>query len=910
MGSDRRSGGLLERHGGVDLPGNGRELSPQPAAMPLAAAGTDRSIHQWRSMVSRLLSLALRSLRVRFSRTMLTALGVVLGVAVIMAVQITNLSALESITTLFSEASGKADLVVISASSDSQGFADDVLRPITSAPGVESAVPSLHLRVRLADEPAPSQLDLSLFGTVAGGLMVYGIDPELDSQAREYKIAAGQFLSPDPDAYDIVLVKDYAQLNEIEVGHDVRIVTPAGIELLRVVGLLSKEGAGQLNNGAFGILPLLVAQEMFERSGELDQVDILASPQVAGTAGLDQLKAALQERLGADYTVMYPATQGRRVTQMLQGYQLGLSFVSVIAIFVGAFLIYNAFWMTVAERTREIGMLRTVGMTRRQVMRQILTEAGILGVVGSVLGIGFGILLSRGLIRLMELLLAQEVKQVPVPLQGLATSLLVGLGVTLAAASIPAWQAGRISPLEALRIRGDPRESWIIRRGWVLGVTLLAFSYLVLYQVQLPGDVSWMGHAFIFVLLLAGTLLVPIAVRIWERTARPWFRRVYGNEGQLGSRNAQRAKLRTTLTVAALLVGVAMILSTSAIVAAFTTDISAWMENYIGGDLYIYSTVPMRADLAWRLEAVEGVDAATPTRYLDVRRLKPDGGDERLTFTAVDPFSYERVASFAFATGQGDRDQLLNRLAAGDAVFISSVLSEKYALTQGDTIRLSTRRGSQDFEVAAVVVDFYNRGFVVQGSWKDLRRYFGLNDVSAFLVKLQPGYSTEEVRERIDHLYGERRHLTLESNQALKGRALNLLAQTSSLFDVLALIAIVVAALGVVNTLTMNVLERRQEIGMLRSVGMTRRQVGKMILAEAGMMGLVGGSVGLVFGLFLSHAVLSTINSMMGYELTYTLPVQGIMVSLVIALIVSQLAALWPARHAAKMRIIEAIQFE
>jgi putative ABC transport system permease protein len=348
MGSDRRSGGLLERHGGVDLPGNGRELSPQPAAMPLAAAGTDRSIHQWRSMVSRLLSLALRSLRVRFSRTMLTALGVVLGVAVIMAVQITNLSALESITTLFSEASGKADLVVISASSDSQGFADDVLRPITSAPGVESAVPSLHLRVRLADEPAPSQLDLSLFGTVAGGLMVYGIDPELDSQAREYKIAAGQFLSPDPDAYDIVLVKDYAQLNEIEVGHDVRIVTPAGIELLRVVGLLSKEGAGQLNNGAFGILPLLVAQEMFERSGELDQVDILASPQVAGTAGLDQLKAALQERLGADYTVMYPATQGRRVTQMLQGYQLGLSFVSVIAIFVGAFLIYNAFWMTVA----------------------------------------------------------------------------------------------------------------------------------------------------------------------------------------------------------------------------------------------------------------------------------------------------------------------------------------------------------------------------------------------------------------------------------------------------------------------------------------------------------------------------------------------------------------------------------
>ncbi len=854
--------------------------------------------------------LALRSLRARSSRTFLTTLGVVLGVAVILAIQITNQSTLESITTLFSEASGKAHLVVISSNSDGQGFSEDVLRRITSVSGVDKAIPSLQLQALLADEASPAQMDINLFGAVGGGLIVYGIDPYLDSEAREYKIAAGEFLPPDLDAYDIVLVKEYADNNDIQVGNDIRLVTPTGIEFVRVVGLLSKEGAGQLNNGAFGVLPLGAAQEIFGRMGDLDQVDILAAGEVLAADGLDLLKATLQERLGDEYTVTYPATQGKRVTQMLGGYQMGLSFVSVIAIFVGAFLIYNAFWMTVAERTREIGMLRTVGMTQRQVMVQILTEASIVGAVGSALGIGAGILLSRGLIRVMELLLAQEVRQVQVPLGGLATSILVGFGVTLAAAAIPAWQAGRISPLEALRIRGNPRENWIIRRGWLLGVALLAFSYVVLYHIQLPQDVDWLGHAFILVLLLGGTLLVPASVGIWEQTARPWIRHVYGNEGQLGSRNTQRAKLRTTLTVAALLVCVAMILSIWAIMAAFTNDIGSWMENYIGGDLYIYSSVPMRPDLAWRLEAVEGVDAVTPTRYLDVKRLKPDGGNERLTFTAVDPLSYERVASFAFTTGQGDPDQLLDRLAAGDTVFVSSVLSEKYGLKQGDTIRLETRRGAQDFEIAAVVVDFYNRGFVIQGSWKDMRRYFGLNDASAFLLKLEPAHSPEEVIERIDYLYGKRRHLTVESNRALKTRALSLLEQTSSLFDVLALIAIIVAALGVINTLTMNVMERTQEIGMLRSVGMTRRQVSKMILAEAGMMGLIGGSTGLAFGLFLSHAVLRTINSMMGYELTYALPARGVIVSLFIALIVSQLAAVWPARRAAGMHIIEAIQFE
>jgi putative ABC transport system permease protein len=191
-----------------------------------------------------------------------------------------------------------------------------------------------------------------------------------------------------------------------------------------------------------------------------------------------------------------------------------------------------------------------------------------------------------------------------------------------------------------------------------------------------------------------------------------------------------------------------------------------------------------------------------------------------------------------------------------------------------------------------------------------MRRYFDQDDVSAFLLKVQPNHSVEDVRDRIDQLYGKRRHLAVELNKALKDRALGLIAQTSGMFDVLAVIAMIVAALGVVNTMTMNVLERTQEIGMLRSLGMTRRQVAKMILAEAGMMGLIGGAFGLVFGLFQSRVVLTSINSMAGYELTYILPTQGILVGLIISLIVSQLAAIWPAWRAAGIRIIEAIQFE
>ncbi len=855
--------------------------------------------------------LAIRSLRARPTRTLVTMFSVVLGVAVILAINITNFSTLDSITTLFSEASGKAHLVVTSSSASSQGFPEDVLSRIATVPGVKTAIPSLQVQTLLADEVPPSQMGISFFGAVAGGLTIYGIDPSLDPQAREYKIVTGQFLPPDLEAYDIVLVKDYADEKKVQVGRDLKILTSEGVQTLRVVGLMSKEGPGQLNNGAFGIIPLRAAQEIFSRLGDLDQIDIVAMPQAASGAELDNLKATLQARLGEKYSVIYPAAQSKRVTQMLDTYQMGLQFFSVIALFVGAFLIYNTFSMTVVERTREIGMLRTVGMTRRQVIGQILTEASILGVMGAALGVGAGILLSQGLIKATESLLAQELRQIHVPLDGLATSVLVGVCVTLVAAAIPAWQAGRISPLEALRIRGNPRESWIVRRGWLLGVALLCISYIFLNSDLLPPAIQYrLGGLAVFTLFVGATLLVPITIAPWERVARPWVRWIYGSEGRLGSSNIQRAKLRTALTVAALMVGVAMILGIRGMTNAFEHDIRSWIEAYVGGDLYIHSSLPMRLDLGRRLEAVEGVAAVTPVRYFDVQRLKPNGGDETLAFMAVDPLSYQRVASFVFTANQGAPEHLLDRLAMGDAVFISSVLSEKYGLKQGDAIRLKTSRGERDFAVVAAVVDFYNQGLVIQGSWQDMRRYFGLNDVSMFLLKAQPGYSLDDVQDQIDRLYGQRNHLTIDSNRALKTRALRLTAQTFSLFDVLALIGMIVAALGVINTLTMSVLERTREIGMLRSLGMTRRQVSKMILAEAGMIGFIGGAFGLLFGLLMSRLSLMAITAAQGYELTYVLPTQGILVSLLIALVVSQLAAIWPARRAAGIRIVEAIQFE
>ncbi len=340
--------------------------------------------------------LSLRSLRARPVRMFLSMFGIVLGVAAILAIGISNQTAMLSVSNLFKETSGKANLIVTASEEVSEGFSEKILPRLETYQGILTAAPSINIQTLLAAEAPPSTLGLTFFGENSGGLTVFGIDPTLDQEAREYTVVEGNFLASDLNAEEIVFVKDYAQENDIQVGKWVEIIASTGVEKLRVVGLLAKQGAGQLNNGAFGVIPLKTAQRLFYREDRLDQVDLVVDPESSGSTELENLRVDMQAHLGNKYSVVYPASQGRRMTEMLSSYQIGLNFLSGMALFVGAFLIFNAFQMTVVERTREFGMLRTVGMTRNQVTRQVLFEATFLGILGSALGVGLGIFLARG----------------------------------------------------------------------------------------------------------------------------------------------------------------------------------------------------------------------------------------------------------------------------------------------------------------------------------------------------------------------------------------------------------------------------------------------------------------------------------------------------------------------------------
>lgn len=852
----------------------------------------------------------IRSFKQRPVRMFLSMFGIVLGVATIAAIGITNLNALNSITRLFEETSGKADLVI--NASDSDTFPDHLLNDLEHINQIDSAVPSLSVFSDLANSSnEPQEPGLSFFGTSQGGILLFGINPLVDPDARSYNILEGEFLHPNSRRNEIVLGEIYAENNELAVGDSIELIGSTVTQRFRVTGILAKEGPGRLNNGAVGIVDLESVQLLTGNERMIDLVDLIIDPSITGAEELEGIQQLIQERIGEDYSVLFPADQGKRQQSMLGNYQIGLNFLSGISLFVGIFLIFNAFSMTIVERTREIGMLRCVGMTKAQITSIVLSEALVLGVVGAGLGAAAGIGLSRGLGRLMQVLLAQDVTGMEIPVNVLIYASVIGILSAVLAAVFPALQAGRISPLEALRAVSRTENNWILEKGWIAGTALLIVSTVILVLNPFPYDVQFrLGSMVVFSLFIGGTLLIPASVSTWERFFRPLIRIAFGRIGKLGSLNIVRARMRTTLTVVALLIGVSMLIVVWAMTESFKSDLDAWLEGYIGGDLFITSTLPMDRAVQRRIESVPGVLAAAPQRYLEVEWRRTQQDREQLSFMGFEPMSHSRVTSFLFSEDTADSQQAMNLIAEGNHIFVSSVISEKFGMQPGSRMNLITRKGEKEFTVAAVVVDYYNEGMVISGSWTDMKRYFHEDTATVFLVKTEPEFQPSAVADEIDDRYGKRDKLLVNSNESMLDSVNTLMRQAFSMFDVLALITLFVGFFSISNTMTMNVFERTREIGMLRSVGMTRRQVRRLVLAEAVMLGIMGGIMGLVFGIILSRVFILAMTAMSGYSLVYRLPLGRVLIALVVSIVVSLAAALTPAGRASRTNILDAIKYE
>jgi len=843
------------------------------------------------------------------ARTALTFSGIALGVAVIIAIAVVNRSLTTSFRSTIDRIAGKAVLQVANGES---GIPEALFPSVRDTPGVEHAA-------------AAVEGFLPVVGAPGERLFVYGVDLLTDSALREHRFVGPQFgfdqaLDFIAQADSIALTESFARRLGIQLGATITLLSTEGRRVYAVRALLKEQGAARVFGGNFALMDLPVAQRALGKEGKLDVVDLT----VEEGESIERVQARLRERLGGAAEVERPEKRGEQIELLLTSFRVGLFFVSLIALFVGFFLIYNTVSVSVVQRRREIGTLRCLGMKRGELMRLIVAEALFLALCGSVAGVALGWLLARfALIAVGETVgnLFSLVALVGGDLSTRDLGIAVGSGVTVAvlAALHPAWQAIRISPLENARQAawqppGRDRGSLATRLG---ALSLIASPVLLLIApgVDDPVRKFSVGVVGMLVFLLALAFFCPAmidhAVRWFWQSALQW-RVSRWVEARLAADSLRRSPVRSGITVATMLISLAAIFTIAAFVNSVRGSLLAWVDQMVTADLIVSSgartagpgNVPLREDLLPRLKEIPGV------AIVDLYRLiRSTYEGKPILVESFSALESARVRTLPMVEGEGAR--ALREMGEGRGVIVSESFQSKFGKGRNDEVELLTPSGSVIFKVIGVYIDYSADSGSVLLDRALYKRYWRDDLVDAYDLWLAPGADQQRIIETIRASYGERYQLFVSTHRELKEAVVRIMEQSFVVNYAVEIVAVVVAIFSVINTLLASILDRTREIGVLRAIGATRAQMRRIVVLEAGWMGLIGGALGLFAGSVMAyHHVVYNTKVLTGWTFQFYYPYDVAVFSIIAAVLLCLAAGYVPAKRAAAIPIVAAIGYE
>jgi putative ABC transport system permease protein len=835
--------------------------------------------------------LAWRTLAARPLRTLLTILGVALGVGVLSASLTMSAGIEAAVDRTVRDVVGSADLRV--AAFLEGGLSDASVEAIRATDGVEVAAPTIERRTFLG---APT--------TASGNepreaVTVVGIEPVEWSRLHEVELVAGARLAR-TDEPSALITESLAEADGYILGSELRIQGLGQPAALRVIGIIAGPGPVAGAAGRTVIVPVDIARSAFGLEG-VTRVDIGLA---AGVSARD-VGERLAERLTLEpYVLSSPADLAEGLRASTADFQATTALVAAIVLFVGSFLIVNTLSMTVGERAREVGLLRAAGATRAQVVRFVLVGALVIGVAGSALGLVLGLLLGALMAGSVRALTGFPAEVSGLDAGSLAIAFLVGVAITIAGAVEPAIQAARISPVEALRARLDLPARRRARLGW-LAIVFVAVAVLALLAWPPAAGATGADRALaVYAVLLAATLATPFLLPPLARILGSPLAAVVRLDERLARGSLARDRSRTALTLGALVVGLAMIVALGWTAQAARNAATAWLADVVPGDEVVTSIFPVPPDdevYRGTLAGVEGVRSVTPIATFDL-------AIRGLRFDAAAIVGADFLADGRLTFVEGDRATALPALDAGGAAILPLPAAERLGLGVGDTISLALGGGATlDLKVVGVVDRSIpgSGGEAILVGWGDASGPIGVPGADVFAVRFEDGAGSAAR----DALETAARSVALEASplSRVQGAVTDALGRVFGLFDALALIAVLVAALGIVNTLAMGVVERVREIGVLRAIGMTRRQASRMVVVEATIMGLVGAVLGAIVGLAVG-AVLLFLSG--GLVASAGLPWPSIAIAAVLGLAGPAIAAWYPSRLASHISIVRALKFE
>jgi len=842
-----------------------------------------------------LLLTSLRDLRRRPLQTALMILGIALGVAVVIAIDLANTSASRAFELSTETVVGKATHQIQGGPS---GVPADLYRELRAEWGYRLSAPVVEGVVEAVD------LDQQ-------PLRLLGVDPFAEAPFRSYLAnARGQVVALDKlfvEPGTVLIGAGLAEQYGLEAGGVVRLQVNDHIATVTVAGVLEPQDAAN-RRALDGLLlaDIATAQELLGRAeaNTLSRIDLILTGAEA---------AALALRLPPDLRLAPASEQAATVAQLTSAFQLNLTALSLLALVVGMFLIYNTVMFSVVQRRAVLGTLRSLGVTGGQLFALIMLETAAVAAVGALLGLGLGWLLGQGAVRLVtqtinDLYYVVSVRDAPLTLLGAVKGAALGLAAGLLAAIPPALEAANVEPITVMR-RSSLEERvgawlpWLGAAGLVLG----GLGALALLLIDRSLVASFGG---LFAIVIGLALVVPVATQLLMAVAGPLLRRTTGVLGGMAARTVTKAISRTSVAIAALMVAVSVTIGVSVMIASFRNTVVNWLDLTLVADIYITTPGGARAGAL--------IDAGTPALVAavpgvaavdSIRSVVVDSEFGPVNLSAADTQRRRSADLYRFVNGASS-DEVWQAMLGG-AVIVSEPFAYRHNLpASGGHVTLRTDQGDHTFPVVAIYYDYSSDQGTILMPREVYAQYWADPALTGVAVYVSEGADPNAVADRLRAaLSGSA--LQVQVNRALRDQALVVFDRTFAITNALRILAVVVAFIGVLSALMALQIERARELATLQALGLTNGQLWRLTLTETGLMGATAGLLSLPTGYVLSLVLVYVINlRSFGWTIQLTLDPAVFAQALVISIVAAVLAAVYPMQRLLRVPIAAALRQE
>ncbi|WP_371579724.1 ABC transporter permease [Streptomyces sp. NBC_01314] len=842
---------------------------------------------------------ALRNVLSHKARLLMTVLAVMLGVAFVSGTLVFTNTVSDALQRSSAKGFDHVDVSIGAGYRPDEGdsvteqpkLTPELLKKVERAPGAASAIGVVSGFTALADK------DGKLIG---GGFQSQGGNLWGTDDPR-YPVQDGG--RAPKGANEVAIDSRTAERAGYEVGDTIRLSVDGPVLTPTVTGIFTTDDGNVAAGGSLALFDTATAQKLFHMEGEYDEIAVTAA---AGTSQA-RLKTAIDKMLPEDsaYTTTGEQLADEQATQIaaeMSGLKNALLVFAGIALFVGIFIIANTFTMLVAQRTRELALLRAVGASRRQVTRSVLIEAFVVGMVAAVTGLAAGVGIGAGMRALIGAL-GETVPDGPLVVSPgtVATALLVGVLITMVAAWLPGRRAAKIPPVAAMSsVHAKATAKSLVVRNTIGALLAGAGVATVLYATTMDGSDGQAPMGVGAVLLIIGVfVLTPLLSRPLIAAAAPLLR-VFGISGKLARQNSVRNPRRTAATASALMIGLTLITGMTVMAGSLQQSIARMAADAIKAD-YVVSMANgnfLSPDVEKKLSATEGVTAVSPLRNTESRI-----GGETEYLTGVNGSAIGKLTDLPVDNGTFK--------VGGADVVVDAETAERRGWKAGSEFTAGFQGGEKRKLTVAGVYESNEliRGILLDNATLAEHRAASADPADMMVMVKTSAGASDAAKDRLEKALGENPAIKVQSGQDLSDDIAKMFTLMLNMLYGLLAMAVIVAVLGVINTLAMSVFERSQEIGMLRAIGLDRRGIKRMVRLESLVISLFGGVLGIGLGVFFGWAAGELIASRMPtYELV--IPWARMAVFILLAATVGILAALWPARRAAKLNMLTAIKSE